>query len=66
MKGSVSHDRRQETVEAKARWFQSLPRTARMELLCFYTDLILENNPTIMEKRDAEQASRGVRVLAKP
>jgi len=38
----VSHDRKAETPEAKARWFQSLPLSARMEFLCAYTDLILE------------------------
>jgi hypothetical protein len=59
----VSHDRADEAPEAKARWFQSLPLPARMELLCAYTDLILENHPEIVEKRDAQPASGSVRVL---
>ena len=65
MNPSISHDRTDEKPEAKARWFQSLPLSARMELLCAYTDLILENNPEIVEKRDAQPASKSVRILRK-
>lgn len=61
----VSHSRDAETPEAKARWFQSLPLEGRMELLCAYTDLILENNPEIAEERDAQSTSGRVRVLRK-
>ena len=61
----VSHSRRAETPEAKARWFQSLPLSTRMELLCAYTDLILENNPQIVEKRNAEPTSGRVRLVRK-
>lgn len=63
MKLQVSHSRDAETPEAKARWFQSLPLEERMELLCAYTDLILENNPEIVEERDAQSTSGRVRVL---
>lgn len=65
MKARVSTSRGAETPEAKARWFQSLPVSARMELLCAYTDLILENNPEIVEKRNAQPTSRRIRVLRK-
>jgi len=51
---SISHDRQEETIEAKARWFQSLPLSERMELLCVFTDLILTSNPKIMEQKDAQ------------
>ncbi len=65
MKGTLSHDPAEETPEAKARWFQSLPLTERMELLCSFTDLILENNPGIVDaRRDAESATGRVRVLS--
>ncbi len=33
---SISHDRNEETPEAKARWFQSLSLSERMELLCAF------------------------------
>jgi hypothetical protein len=45
---AVSHDLKEETPEAKARWFQSLSLTERMEMLCQFTDLVLENNPMIV------------------
>jgi len=61
----ISHDRNEETMEAKARWFQSLSLSERMDLLCFFTDLILQNNPDIVEKKDAKPVEGRVRVLSK-
>ena len=66
MKISVSHDRSEETIEAKARWFQSLTLSERMDLLCAYTDLILAINPKIVERKDAQPIAGRVRVLSKP
>ena len=37
---AISHDYQEETIEAKARWFQALSLAERMELLCLFTDLI--------------------------
>ena len=62
---AVSHDFAEETPEAKARWFQSLPLSERMDLLCLFTDLVLENNPLIAERKDAEPVAGRVRVLSK-
>ena len=45
MNPTISHDRQEETLTAKAAWFQSLSLSERMDLLCFFTDLILDNNP---------------------
>ncbi len=61
---TLSHDRREETPEAKARWFQSLSLSERMDLLCSFTDLILANNPGIMEQKDAQPITGRVRVLS--
>ena len=61
----ISHDRQEETIEAKARWFQSLSLEERMDLLCFFTDLILENNPDILEQKDAQPIPGRVRVLSR-
>jgi hypothetical protein len=61
---TISHDRQQETPEAKARWFQSLSIAERMDLLCFFTDLILMNNPHIVEQHDAQPTTRRVRILS--
>ena len=61
---TVSHDLEEETPEAKARWFQSLSLSERMDMLCFFTDLVLENNPRIVERKDAEPVTGRVRVLS--
>jgi hypothetical protein len=39
MPGNVSHDRSEETPEAKARWFESLTLAERMDRLCAVMDL---------------------------
>jgi len=65
MNRAVFHDRQQETIEAKARWFQSLPLSERMELLCAFTDLILTVNPKILEHKDAQPIEGRVRVVSR-
>ena len=65
MEKAISHNRQEETLEAKARWFQSLSLAERMDLLCFFTDLILTNNPKIVELKHAQSTSGRVRILAK-
>jgi len=65
MKTLISHDRREETPEAKARWFKSISLEERMEMLCAFTDLILTVNPRIVETKDTQQTKRRVRVLSK-
>jgi len=62
----ISHSREDETPEAKALWFQSLSVEERMELLCEWTDLILENNPGILERKSAQPITGRVRVLELP
>ena len=65
MTPTVSHDRQEESPQAKARWFQSLTLAERMEMLCFFTDLILVNNPDIVEQRHAQPVTGRVLVLSK-
>ena len=62
----ISHDWSQETLDAKARWFASLSLTERMDYLCQITDLILENNPDIVDVKYAQSPSSGVRILTCP
>jgi hypothetical protein len=62
----ISHDREEESPEAKARWFQSLSFEERMELLCEFTDLVLENDPGVAEREDVEPSPGRVRVLSVP
>lgn len=65
MDKSVSYSFKEETPEAKALWFQSLTLLERMDLLCSYTDLILENNPRIVEKKGVKSITKRVQVLEK-
>ena len=62
----ISHDREEETLRAKTRWFQSLSLEERMDYLCFMTDLIMENNPQVIKAKNAEPSAPGVRVLTAP
>lgn len=50
---------------AKVRWFQSLSLRERMDYLCEITDLVLENNPRIVDVRHAQPTSGRIRVLTK-
>jgi hypothetical protein len=59
----ISHDRQEETPEAKARWFQSLSIQERQDLLCYYTDLVLEINPRVAQKKNAQPVAGRIRVL---
>ncbi len=65
MKKGISTSQKAESPEAKARWFQSLSLSERMELLSAYADLILENRPPIKEERNAQPAARSILVLRK-
>jgi len=62
---SISHDFSDENLEAKAKWFQSLSLEERMEMLCFYTELIFENNPNVVERKNAELPTRSFRLITK-
>lgn len=66
MNRHVSHDRSEEKPEAKARWFQSLNLSERMEILCDITDLILSQNPSIAERKNAKPSSGRIQILSIP
>jgi hypothetical protein len=61
---SVSHDRSEETIEAKVRWFRSLSPEERMDVFCEFTDLILAVNPCVAEKERARPVEGRIRVLS--
>jgi hypothetical protein len=65
MNESVSHSFADESLAAKARWFQSLSLEERMNVFVEFTKLILENNPEIAKKKHARPASDRIRVLSK-
>jgi hypothetical protein len=64
MEIGISHDLNDESLEAKARWFQSLSISERMDLLCEFTDLILENNPKAAEYNRAQSSSERIQILS--
>jgi hypothetical protein len=62
----ISHDRREETLEAKALWFQSLSLAERMNLLCEFTDLVMQNNPNAAKAGRVQSSTERIRVLSLP
>jgi hypothetical protein len=60
----ISHDINDESIEAKVRWFRSIPLSERMEMLCNYTDLALELNPDLARKKDAQSTTGRIRILS--
>ena len=62
----ISHDWKDESIEAKARWFQSLSLKDRMEVFCSFTDLALAINPRLQDLKDAQPIEGRVQVLSKP
>ena len=65
MNKRISHDREEESIESKTRWFRSLPLSERMDLFCSFTDLALEINPKLPELKDAQQTKKGIRIISK-
>ena len=66
MNKQLTHSRQAETIEAKARWFQSLSLKERAELLTSFTDMILEVNPKIVDQKNAQPIKGRIRVVSKP
>lgn len=64
MNESVSHSFADESIDAKAKWFKSLSIEERMDVFVAFTNLILENNPDIVNQKDIKRALGNVRILA--
>ncbi len=65
MDKAISHDRNDESAEAKARWFQSLTVSERMEMLCSFTDMALTANPTLQERKHAQPLAGRIQIVSK-
>lgn len=61
---AISHDRREETPEAKTRWFRSLSIEDRMRVLCELTDLALSINPLLPERKLAQPIPGRIQVIS--
>jgi len=64
MSQAISHDRNEETIEAKTRWFKSLSLSERMEMLCSFVDLALTLNPNLSDKKDAQQIKGRIQIIS--
>jgi hypothetical protein len=61
---AVWHDRNQESIEAKTRWFRSLSMADRMEVFCSFVDLALSVNPELKDQNHAQPIAGRVQVLS--
>jgi len=64
MNPTLSHDRKEETIEAKSLWFQSLSMSERMEMFCAFVDLALSVNPQLREHNNAKPASGRFQIIS--
>jgi len=62
MTNSISHDRADESLEAKARWFQSLTMEQRMDVFQQIMELALAVNSRLMERKNAQRPQGPFRV----
>ena len=60
-----SHDFKDEVMEAKVKWFQSLTLEERMNVFVSFTRLILQNNPDILKRKYVRPASERISVIPK-
>ncbi len=63
---SISHDREEESPEAKARWFQSLSMDERAVLFNDMYEMIVAANPKILETKDARPPRKGLQIISLP
>ena len=61
---TVQHDRDEESLEAKARWFRSLSLDQRMDIFCEFTDLALSVNPGLKDRKHAQPVAGRIQVLS--
>ena len=64
MNSKISHDRNDETIEAKVKWFRTLNLSERMDMLCAFTDFALELNPQLPDKKYAQPTKVRIQILS--
>jgi len=64
MTPTIRHDRDQESIEAKTRWFRSLSMDERIDVFCSFTDLALSINPNLKDRSHAQPVAGRVQVLS--
>lgn len=63
---SISHDRGEEDILAKARWFAQFTPEERLRMLIEWADAMLALNPAIEDKDRASPVAGRIQVLARP
>ena len=63
---SISHDRGEEDLQAKARWFAQFSPQQRLRMLIEWADAMLALNPKIQEADRAHPVAGRVQVLERP
>lgn len=63
MNNAVSHSFKEESIEAKTKWFKSLSMEERIQTFCDFTDLALSINPRLGEKKIDKSAAGRIQVL---
>lgn len=63
---SISHDRGEEDILAKARWFAQFTPEERLRMLIEWADAMLALNPAIEDKDRASPVAGHIQVLARP
>ncbi|MCX6361473.1 MAG: hypothetical protein NT029_16845 [Armatimonadetes bacterium] len=66
MEQSVSHDRADESLDAKAAWFAEMSVQDRLDCFCEFMEMALAANPHLLEARDAQPIPGRVQVLELP
>jgi hypothetical protein len=64
MKLTIRHDRNQESIEAKTRWFRSLSMADRMDVFCSFIELALSVNPNLKDQSHAQPIAGRVQILS--
>ena len=63
---SISHDRGEEDILAKARWFAQFTPEERLRMLIEWADAMLALNPAIEDEDRASPIAGRIQVLARP
>ena len=63
---SISHDRQDETIEAKVLWFRSLTIEERMDIFTEFTEFLLAINPDLMKKKDVQPIKGRIQIISLP
>ena len=63
---SISHDRGEEDILAKARWFAQFTPEERLRMLIEWADAMLALNPAIEDMERARPIAGRIQMLARP